>query len=110
MFSKIRSKCQEGAKDCKVGGMSMPRKILCSIFEAVMDDYRIDESQWMKHIKPSLTGRLLTEWEAMPRQDRNYDKSQQLIITRVGDIEAERRNKWWSIHPEDQESLSTWYR
>ena len=32
----------------------MPQKILCSIFEAVMDDYRIDESQWMKHIKPSL--------------------------------------------------------
>ena len=47
----------------------------------------------------------------MPRQDkRNYDKFQQLIITRVGDSEAKRRNKWWSIQPEDQESLSTWYR
>ena len=47
----------------------------------------------------------------MPRQDkRNYDKFQQLIITRVGDSEAERRNKWWSIQPEDQELLSTWYR
>ncbi len=32
--------------------------------------YKIDESQWMKHIKPSLTGRLLTEWEATPRQDK----------------------------------------
>ena len=59
-----------------------------------MDDYRIDESQWMKHIKPSLTGRLLTEGEAMPRQDkRNYDKFQQLIINQVGDSEAERQNK-----------------
>ena len=58
-----------------------------ALFEAVMNDYRIDESQWMKHIKPSLTERLLTEWEAMPRQyKRNYDKFQQLIITRVGTV------------------------
>ena len=37
-----------------------PQKFF-ALFEAVMDDYKIDESQWMKHIKPSLTGRLLTE-------------------------------------------------
>ncbi len=53
--------------------VNAPKNSLLS-FEAVMDDYRIDERQWMKHIKPSLRGRLLTEWEAMPRQGkRNYD-------------------------------------
>lgn len=65
-----------------------------ALFESVMDDYRIDESQWMKYMKPSLTGRLRTEWEAMLRRDkRNYDKFQQLIA-RVGASEAERRNQW----------------
>ncbi len=58
------------------------------LFEAVMDDYRIDESQWMKHIKPSLTEDAHWMGSYAQTNKRNYDKFQELIITRVEDSEA----------------------
>ena len=64
--------------------VNAPKNSLLSS-KPLWNDYKIDESQWMKHINSSQTGRLLTEWEAMPRQDkRNNDNFQQFIITRVG--------------------------
>ena len=76
-----------------------------------MDDFGITYSEWMKQLKPALTGTAQTLWQDMAREDRQrYSRVKARLIRKLGASVSEKRRHWWDLSPKDREPLSHWYR